>query len=111
MSECLHAIDPNEHLVTTSFGSAISVEDPEIWMLPSIDVTITHEYGTDLAFDMHYRAVHKRLYPNPCLGGEAGLKFPAADNLFEIDPEGTGPHGKAHRAAAIDMSSLCVTIP
>lgn len=109
MSEYLHAIDPNGHLVTTSFGSGIGCEDPQIWAIPTIDAVITHEYGSDLAFDLHYRALHKRLYPKPCIGGETGLKFPAADDLFEIDPEGTGLHNSLWACLVGGMTANTLT--
>ncbi|MEA3403685.1 MAG: DUF5060 domain-containing protein [Armatimonadota bacterium] len=92
MSRYLHEIDPNGHMVTTSFGSASSVEMPQIWRLESIDATVTHEYGSDLALDLHLRNLEKWQYAKPCIGGETGLKFPAANRLVEIDPEGTGLH-------------------
>jgi len=92
MAGYLREIDPNRHLISTSFGSGEACEDPAIWALPEIDSTIIHTYSNDTVQALWRRLGIKRTYGKPCLGGESGIHFPIVDRAYEIDPTGLHFH-------------------
>ncbi|MBN1553221.1 MAG: DUF5060 domain-containing protein [Phycisphaerae bacterium] len=91
MSGYLKEIDPNRHLVSTTFGSSWIVEDPDIWRLPDIDYITTHKYPND-ATDMRYMQWYKRQYRKPIIGGEYGMAYPHVNDAPHFDPEGLYVH-------------------
>ena len=92
MAAYLREIDPNRHLVSTSFGSSEACEDPMVWALPEIDSTIIHSYANDTVQTLWHRLGIKRTYGKPCIGGESGIHFPIVDKAYEIDPAGLHFH-------------------
>ncbi len=95
MAAYLHAIDPNRHLVSTSFGSSDLCEDPALWRLPQIDSTIIHIYTNEPVQGLWRRVATKRRYGKPCLGGECGIPFPIVNKAYERDPTGLHFHNAA----------------
>ncbi len=91
MAAYLHKIDPNDHMVSTCFGSGDGCEDPEIWKLPEINFTITHEYTNDASMVRH-RQRGKNKYNKPNFGGEYGMSFSGANKAQEIDRDGVFMH-------------------
>ena len=87
----LKTIDPNRHLVSTSFGSGDNVEDDVIWRMPEIDFTITHEYGGGAA-GVRSRLWRKWNFGKPHLGGEFGNGYPAVNKAADYDREGIFLH-------------------
>jgi len=92
MAAYLRRIDPNRHPVTTSFGSGESCEDPDVWRLDDIGLTIIHDYSTDTVESLWRRMGIKRGYGKPCIGGESGIGFPTVESAYEKDPRGRQFH-------------------
>ncbi len=92
MAAYLKKIDPNKHLVSTSFGSSLLVEDPEIWKLPEIDFMATHRYPQVMTGNLRKMLQYKLQYKKPNLGGECGLSASLCGKAQEIDPEGISLH-------------------
>ena len=95
MAAYLHEIDPNRHLVSTSFGSSDLCEDPDLWRMPEIDSTIIHIYTNEPVQGLWRRVGTKRQYGKPCIGGECGIPFPTVNKAYERDPEGLHFHNAA----------------
>lgn len=91
MADYLKNIDPNQHLVTTSYGDDLS--DEEVWAYPAIDITQTHTY-INVANIERALANENGLYLNefgkPTLNGEFGLGGTAS--LANQDPDGIHIH-------------------
>lgn len=91
MALYLKSIDPNEHLVTTSYADADL--DPEVWSNPDIDFTQTHYYINTPNLE---RALvggirdYLREYDKPTLTGEFGLSGNPAE--ANADPDGVHFH-------------------
>lgn len=92
MAAFLKQHDPNDHLVTTCFGSSASLEDAAIWGLPQIDAVVTHQYGKDLVPALRERLRLKRAFGKPNIGGETGHSWPEADRADLLDPDGVSLH-------------------
>ncbi len=91
MAAYLKEIDPNNHLVTTSF--AHENYDPLIWNNPDIDITQTHFYLNTSNIERALAGgVRNYLdaYGKPTLTGEFGLG--ASSRLSEEDTEGIHLH-------------------
>ncbi len=89
MAGVLRALDPNRHLVSTSFSNADGHED--IWRLQELDFVQSHVYGSkDMAKtlpDVTRRM--KERYGRPHLIGEFGPPLRAEYmKLGELDPDG-----------------------
>ena len=90
MSACLRGMDPYDHLITASFGSATS--DPNVWAMPEIEYTQIHQYNVgDVAGALSDWC--RRLttaYPKPMMVTEFGWSTKALD--ASIDPDGVCLH-------------------
>jgi hypothetical protein len=92
MAGWLRSKDVNQHLITTSYASA--VHDPATWNLTGIDFTQTHYYAGISDLDsVLSRACQTYIarYGKPSLTGEFGLSVEAG-NLAAIDPTGIYVH-------------------
>ncbi len=91
MALYLKTIDPNQHLVTTSYADAD--QDPEVWSNPDIDFTQTHFYINSPNLE---RALVGGIrdyldeYGKPTLTGEFGLSGNPAES--NADPDGIHFH-------------------
>jgi len=92
MAAYLKQIDPNRHLVTTSFGSSLLVEDPNIWRLAEIDVLTTHRYPQAMTGNLRKMLQYKLQYGKPNLAGECALSASLCGQAQQIDPEGIALH-------------------
>lgn len=88
----LKQIDPNQHLVSTCFGSGAALELPAIWQLPEIDFVVTHSYANDIAGELFKRLENKRQYGKPNIGGENGIPASVCTKAREVDPNGLAIH-------------------
>ncbi len=95
MSECVKgigpykvhgALDPYHHLLTTTYGNS------EVWRLPGIDFTQTHNYGEgnipDHAPVVHSDAMSFLEYTKPHIMAEFGIDWRSGDQKY--DPQGKG---------------------
>jgi len=92
MANWLRKRDVNQHLITTSYASA--VHEPATWKLPAIDFTQTHYYvGSPDLDSVLSRAcqVYISQYGKPTLTGEFGLSGETG-NLAATDPTGIYIH-------------------
>ncbi len=91
MTDYLNAIDPNQHIVTTSYGG--DLDDPDVWSYPDIGFTQTHIYintpNIERAVASASRA-HLDTFNKPTLNGEFGLGGSAS--LANEDPDGIHFH-------------------
>lgn len=114
MAQWLRALDPNQHLVTTSTSDELMtlaawlgnadlatfplVFDP-VWALPEIDFVQLHSYqigGLSLQVPVA-RTLHQLLgrmaaYDKPVLLAEAGVDFRGVSETLGADPGGDGFH-------------------
>jgi hypothetical protein len=78
--------DPHHHLVSTTYGSA------DVWKLPEIDFTMTHNYGegnmADHAPIINQDARQHTAYNKPHLMAEFGIDWRNPDSKY--DPQGLG---------------------
>lgn len=87
MAAYLKEIDPNRHLVSTTYG------DASTWACPDIDFTMTHMYGTagnteDFTPQIRDEIARAWVYPKPYLLAEFGIDWQTHDGRW--DPRGTG---------------------
>ncbi|KAA3630882.1 MAG: hypothetical protein DWQ02_17235, partial [Bacteroidetes bacterium] len=91
MADYLKTIDPNNHLVSTSYGD--DLEDEEVWSYPTIDFTQSHTYSNVSNIERTL-SVKNQLYLNtfekPTLNGEFGLGI--SSNLSNEDEQGIHIH-------------------
>lgn len=91
MAEYLKSIDPNNHLVTTSY--AHDNEDDEVWGNDIIDISQTHYYNNIPNLERTISGGIKQYindFNKPTLTGEFGLG--ASVDLSNIDPNGIQLH-------------------
>lgn len=91
MAAYLKSIDPNNHIVTTSYGG--DLDDPNVWGHPDIDLTQTHIYLNTPNIERalaHASQSHLQEFGKPTLNGEFGLGGSA--NLANADPDGIHLH-------------------
>lgn len=91
MSDYLQSIDPNGHLVTTSYGDGLT--DENVWLYPGIAFTQTHTYLNTPNIERalaHGNRNHLDAFGKPTLNGEFGLG--GAASLANQDPDGIHIH-------------------
>ena len=73
--------DPYRHLVSTSYGTA------DIWGLPEIDFSMTHQYGegnlADAAITVNADAVKHAAFNKPHLMAEFGIDWRSSDDKYD----------------------------
>jgi hypothetical protein len=95
MGDLLDALDPYDHLVSTSLSRSVLAS---YWELPQIDFTQIHHYQFPLPLDLP-TVVHSRLrtyannYPDkPRLLSEYGADYRGPAETLEADPDGVAFH-------------------
>ena len=96
MAKYLSEIDPNRHLVTTSFWGTNAEANARTWAIPQIGFTQTHVYAGAPTIRRRVRRM-LRLSPKPHIVGEGGGPHPGKDG--SIDPEGIELHNSLWAAA------------
>ena len=101
MGQYMKELDPNKHLITTSFAS--SDLGDAIWKLEEIDITTFHRYtmynnSVEGLYESHralYNIINSRLqmYNKPVIGGEFALS-PGGDIQRENDLDGIAFHNQ-----------------
>jgi hypothetical protein len=92
MGSYLREHDPYQHLITTTYGN------DEVWRLPEIDFTQTHQYGDN--GNLHDSAPviaqacrdHTTRYDKPHLVGEFGIDWRTYDGKYDPDGKGINLH-------------------
>lgn len=101
MADHLRALDPYDHLISTSTSQADALNPGSpfgaLWALPGIDFSQVHFYsfgGAAVDFTQVFpRAVNRlRRYAKPVLIAEAGVDFRGPAETIESDPNGDGFH-------------------
>lgn len=95
MADELRALDPYDHLISTSRASANA--SAAYWSLPQIDFTQVHLYSFPLPYDLPSVAEpllrqHRSAHAKPTLLGEYGVDYRGPAETIENDPEGVGFH-------------------
>jgi hypothetical protein len=89
MAQYLRAIDPYDHLISTSFGDN---EQADVWAMPEIDLTQSHIYPgeqcDDASVPIATSSYAHRAFDKPHLVGEFGIAAFVSDAKY--DPNGTG---------------------
>ena len=91
MAEWIKELDPNKHLLTTSFAK--EENDPIIWSLPDIDFTQTHSYINSPHIErvLHIGSLsYLEKYAKPSLNAEFGIGL--SQTLPAVDPNGIHFH-------------------
>lgn len=91
MTDYLNSIDPNQHLITTSYGD--DLVDENVWSHPDIDFTQTHTYINIPNIERalaHGNQAYLDAFAKPTLNGEFGLGGNAS--LANQDPDGIHLH-------------------
>ena len=95
MGDALRALDPYDHLISTSLArSALS----SYWSLPQIDFTQVHHYSFPLGLDLPTVAearlrAYRNAYPGkPVLLSEYGVDYRGPAETLENDPDAIGFH-------------------
>ena len=92
MAAYLKQIDPNQHIVSTSYGDDWR-EDEAVWSAPEIEITQSHLYQSSpnlerLLAGINYRFLEE--FEKPTLNGEFGLGI--TSSLTNSDPDGVHIH-------------------
>ncbi|MCX6361256.1 MAG: DUF5060 domain-containing protein [Armatimonadetes bacterium] len=87
MARYLKQVDPNRHMVSTTYGDAAT------WRSPAIDFTMKHMYGQagntpDFTPGIQRDTQEAELHDKPYLLAEFGIDWQTADSRW--DPSGTG---------------------
>lgn len=94
MACVLRSLDPNRHLISTSFCTSEGHAD--IWKLPELDFIQSHTYGvTDMAEKLpEVTRTMKQRYGRPHLFGEFGVPLTAEvlAGMAQVDPQGVHLH-------------------
>lgn len=110
MAETLRGLDPNGHLITTSFGNPEGQED--IWRSKGLDFVQSHVYGPkDMAEDLPAitRTMMER-YGQPHVTGEFGPPLRAdLMKLPQVDPKGIYLHNGVWSTALSGAASCALT--
>jgi hypothetical protein len=89
MAQYLRAIDPYDHLISTSFGEG---EQADVWTMPEIDLTQSHLYPGEMCEDASLpvasSAYTHSVFAKPHLVSEFGIGAFGSD--AKSDPEGLG---------------------
>lgn len=91
MAAYLKTIDPNSHIVTTSYGDDFT--DPNVWSHPDFDLTQTHFYINTPSLERALVGGNRAFlnqFGKPTLNGEFGLGGSAS--LANLDPDGIHIH-------------------
>ncbi|MCC7493417.1 MAG: hypothetical protein IT204_13765 [Fimbriimonadaceae bacterium] len=111
MAGLVRSLDPQGHLISTSFGNAEGAE--AVWRLPELDFVQSHVYGSvDLAGEQApvTRQMADR-YDRPHLFGEFGTRFDWLSQLGQRDPQGVHVHNllwsAVHNGSAGTPLSWC----
>ena len=92
-----HPADPYGHLISTTYGT------PEVWRIPEIDFTQTHNYGTaniaDHAPVAHRDALQSAAYHKPHLLAEFGIDWRASDRKYDRAGQAVNLHNALWAAA------------
>lgn len=89
MAKELKAVDPYEHLITTSLGDSMGSRPIEL--LEDIDFVQTHHYGSaDLAATVAYQESRKAAWAKPHYFGEIGASVSGPSD--KVDPNGLQVH-------------------
>lgn len=112
MAQYLDALDPYDHLITTSFSNDPDpLRFPEIWELPEMDIVQCHRYTNSSPAEHIDLIFQGKAYPKPVILGEFGLgdvPYPSKPATPELafDPGGallmSKPFGTALKIAYID---------
>ncbi len=95
MARTLRALDPNDHLITTSLARG---DVSPLWNLPEIDLLQMHHYAYPLGVDIPTvlsarMAVQATAHPGkPRLVGEVGSDYRGPGETLQLDPESIGFH-------------------
>jgi hypothetical protein len=95
MANVLDALDPYDHLVTTSLARG---NTNAIWNLPAMDLVQIHHYAFPLPYDIPSTVAQRmRLaalgHPGkPVLAGEYGTDYRGPAETLELDPDSIGFH-------------------
>lgn len=94
MGQALRALDPYDHLVTSSVS--LGHEDTTLWQLPELDFTQNHTYNwplllphANLLHDLNLRA---RVPGKPSLIGEMGADYRGPAETLATDPSHIAIH-------------------
>ena len=89
MAQYLRALDPNDHLISTSFGDN---EQADVWQMPEMDLTQSHIYPgeqcDDASVAIATSSYAHRVFDKPHLVGEFGIAAFVSD--AKCDPAGVG---------------------
>ncbi len=95
MARALRALDPNDHLITTSLSRG---DVSPLWDLPEIDLLQIHHYAYPLGLDIPTivsvrMAAQAATHPGkPRLVGEVGSDYRGPGETLQVDPESIGFH-------------------
>ncbi len=99
MADELRALDPNDHLVTTSF--ALYPNDPAVWAGGGLDYTQYHHYVNNGVFTWFPDVSHDVVdwtagriasTGKPVLFAELGVQAGGPSQTLAVDPDGVGIH-------------------
>lgn len=111
MAGVLRSLDPNRHLVSTSFCNSEGHAD--IWKLPDLDFVQSHTYGvTDMADQLpEVTRTMKQRYGRPHLLGEFGVPLTAEvlAGMAKIDPQGVHLHNAIWSSALSGGAGTALT--
>lgn len=100
IAKYIKSLDPNNHLISTSFGSGgDSSEYMPMYTLPSLDFVIIHLYSNDITTSLRQRMASVLKIGKPVFGGEIGMPCPAAASAIKYDPEGISYHNAVWTSA------------
>ncbi len=91
MAKYLRQIDPQQHLITTSFSGT---GYPEIWEIPELDFSQTHHYNIPDVTETFSIIIsrHEMKYRKPHVIGEFGVDYRGVKETRENDPQNVGFH-------------------
>jgi hypothetical protein len=94
MAQELQALDPWDHMITTSVS--LGEEQNVLWLLPEIAFTQTHTYNVPFLLDTGYLlttlSAQARVEGKPTLIGETGADYRGPAETLATDPSHIGFH-------------------